>query len=259
MNACALRAVGDVPFGVGDPDDLVAAVAVEVGDRGRRCGPLQPGLAGRARPGAGVQVVVAALDLGIGPADELAPAHPPALGVGLPVGEPGRREDRRAVEVEGVDLVVVEGGDDLQVAVVVDVADRDVLAVRAVAVVAHLVELQVVARPRELVVAGPGGGVAALGLEQVAVRAEDEDLGARGRGVGRRRHDLDACRRRRGPRRRARVLPGTGRRCSWTPANRASRAGVPPRNSYAATVPALPATTMSVTPSPSRSATTDGG
>ena len=59
-----------------------------------------------------------------------------------------RGQDRGAVEVEGVDLVVVEGGDDLQVGVVVDVPDGDVLAVRAVAVVADLVEPQVVAAAR---------------------------------------------------------------------------------------------------------------
>jgi hypothetical protein len=62
--------------------------------------------------------------------------------------------------------VVVEGGDDLEVGVVVDVADGDVLAVRAVAVVAHPVEARVVARPGQLVVAGPGRGVAAGRLEE---------------------------------------------------------------------------------------------
>jgi nitrogen fixation protein len=98
--------------------------------------------------------------------------------VGLRVGEPLRGQDRCAVEVEGVDLVVVEGGDDLEGGVVVDVADGDVLAVRAVAVVAHLVEPQVVALPAQLVVAGPGRVVAVLGLEEPAAVVEDEDLRA---------------------------------------------------------------------------------
>jgi hypothetical protein len=42
------------------------------------------------------------------------PSPSAALRVGLAVGEPGRGEDRGAVEVERVDLVVVEGGDDLE-------------------------------------------------------------------------------------------------------------------------------------------------
>jgi hypothetical protein len=119
------------------------------------------------------------LDPRVSPADELPPPHPPADHAGLPVGEPARRQDRRAVEVERVDLVVVEGGDDLQVGVVVDVADADVLAVSAVSVVAHPVEPQVVALAAQLVVARPRGVVTVLGLEQLAACVENEDLRAR--------------------------------------------------------------------------------
>ena len=69
--------------------------------------------------------------------------------------------------------MVVEGGDDLELGVVVDVADADVLAVGAVAAVA-----------------GPRVSVPTR-LEQPSVRVEHEDLRALGRRVGRGRHDLD--------------------------------------------------------------------
>ena len=99
----------------------------------------------------------------------------------LAVRVPGRREHRRAVVVEEVDLVVVERDDDLELRVVVELPDPDVLPVRAVALVAGAVEGRVggvVARPAGRV--GAGGG-------------EDEDLRAGVRGVGGRGDDLDAA------------------------------------------------------------------
>ena len=67
------------------------------------------------------------------------PSRAPAW-LALPVGEPGRGEHGRAVVVEEVDLVVVEGDDQLELRIVVELADADVLAVGAVAVVAGAVE-----------------------------------------------------------------------------------------------------------------------
>ena len=178
----------------------------------------------RARPRAGVPVVVAPLDPGIGPPDELAPAHPPALRVGLPVGEPGRGEDRGAVEVEGVDLVVVEGGDDLEVGVVVDVADGDVLAVRAVAVVAHPVEARsrCPARPAGCSGATRGSGRPPAGRARRSRRTRRP--GRRSARCSWSSPPPRPGRRRRGRRPRARVPPATGRRSSWTPATRPSGA-----------------------------------
>ena len=98
----------------------------------------------------------------------------------LAVRVPGRREHRRAVVVEEVDLVVVVGDDDLALRVVVELPDPDVLPVGPVAVVADAVEARVgraVPRPAGRVRAGGG---------------EDEDLRAGGRRVGGRGHDLDA-------------------------------------------------------------------
>ena len=69
--------------------------------------------------------------------------------------------------------MVVEGGEDLQLRVVVDVPDADVLAVRAVAAVAR-----------------PGVGMSSR-PEQPPARVEHEDLRSLGSGVRRRRHDLD--------------------------------------------------------------------
>ena len=99
--------------------------------------------------------------------------------------------------------------------------------------------------------------MAARRLEQPAARVEDEDLGAGGRGVRGRRHHLDPA---------VAVQVGGGEPTGLrrlAAARRGRRPPVlegrpPPRSSYAATVPSLPATTMSGTPSPSRSATTDG-
>ena len=175
-----LRLVRLVLLDVGDADDLVLAVAVEVADRRRRGRPLQPRRLVHVRPVAGVPVVVVVLDLGLEPADELAPAEPLPDEAALAVRVPRRREHRRAVVVEEVDLVVVVGDDDLALRVVVELADPDVLPVGAVALVADAVERRVrraVPRPAGRVRAGGG---------------EDEDLRAAGGGVGRRGHDLDA-------------------------------------------------------------------
>ena len=99
----------------------------------------------------------------------------------LAVRVPRRREHRRAVVVEEVDLVVVEGDDDLELPVVVELPDPDVLPVRAVALVADAVEGRVGgAVPR------PAGRVGAVG-------GEDEDLRPAVRRVGGRGHDLDAA------------------------------------------------------------------
>ena len=157
------------------------AVAVEVADRRRRGGPLQPRRLVHVRPVAGVPVVVVVLDLGPEPADELAPAEAPPGVAALAVRVPRRREHRRAVVVEEVDLVVVVGDDDLALRVVVELPDPDVLPVGPVAVVAGAVEGRVGrAVPRPAGRVGAGGG-------------EDEDLRAGGRRVGCRGHDLDAA------------------------------------------------------------------
>ena len=169
---------------VREADHLVAPVAVEVGHRRRRCRPLQPRGRAHVGPRPGVPVIVVPLDPRAQPADELAPAETGADVAALTVHEPRRGEHRRAVVVEDVDLVVVERDDDLQLRVVVELADADVLAVGAVAVVADAVEARVVAvvpRPR------------ARRPIQAARRVEDEHLRSRRRRVRRRRHHLDAA------------------------------------------------------------------
>ena len=127
----------------------------------------------------------------------------------LAVRVPRRREHRRAVVVEEVDLVVVEGDDDLALPVAVELPDPDVLPVGAVAVVADAVEGRVGgAVPRPAGRVGAGGG-------------EDEDL----RAVSATcwwswpRPRCDRLRRGRPPP--CRGSPGTGRRCR---SRRASRA-----------------------------------
>jgi hypothetical protein len=180
-----LGLVGLLHLGVGQPADLVVSVAVEVGDRRRRGRPLQPARLAHVGPRADVAVVLVGLDLRAQPADEPPPAQARADVPALAVCEPRRRQHRGAVVVEDVDLAVVEGDDDLQLRVVVEVADADVLAVGAVAVVADAVEAGV-----EGVVAGPGVGDRPVGR---ARGVEDEDLRTRRRGVRRRDHDLDAA------------------------------------------------------------------
>ena len=163
---------------VRQPDDLVAAVAVEVRDRRRRRGPLQPRVAVDVGPRPRVAVHVVVLDARAQPPDELAPAEARAGVRVLAVRVPGRREHRGPVVVEHVDEVVVVGDDDLQLRVVVELADADVLAERPVAVVADAVErgvARVVPRPSRLVATGP---------------VEDEHLRAGLRRVRRRRDDL---------------------------------------------------------------------
>jgi hypothetical protein len=78
--------------------------------------------------------------------------------------------------VEDVDLVVVEGDDDLELRVVVEVADPDVLAVGAVAVVADAVEIGVVAGSGQRVVARPCRRGRPRGSVGLARGVEDEDL-----------------------------------------------------------------------------------
>ena len=135
-------------------------------------------------------VVVARFHRRIEPADELAPAQPPSCVLALTVAEPRRGEHGGAVVVEDVDLVVVEGDDDLELRIVVEVADADVLAVGAVAAVAGAVEVGVVARAAQPVVPRPRRGRRALRPVERAPRAEDEHLRAGRRGVRRRHDDL---------------------------------------------------------------------
>ena len=135
-------------------------------------------------------VVVPRLHRRVEPADELAPAEPPAGVAAVAVAEPRRGEHRGAVVVEDVDLVIVEGDDDLELRVVVEIADADVLAVGAVAVVAGAVEVGVVALAAQLVVARPRRRRGALGPVERALRAEDEHLRSRRGGVRRRHDDL---------------------------------------------------------------------
>ena len=117
-----------------------------------------------------MQVVVVVLHLGVGPADELAPGQPVADPGGGPVGEVGGRVDGDAVVIEGLDVVIVVGDEDLQLRIVVDVADADVEAVAAVAAVARAVAVGVVAGAGQVVVPRPGRRVAARRLVGGAVR-----------------------------------------------------------------------------------------
>ena len=188
-----LSLVGLLALDVRQSDHLVAPVAVEVGDRRRRRRPLQPGGLADIRPRAGVPVVVVCLDPGAQPADELAPPEAAPGEVALPVRVPGRRKHRRTVVVEQVDLVVVEGDDDLELPVVVEVADADVLAVGAVPVVAGAVEGGVVARAGQRVEPRPSRRGRARRPVQRAGPVEDEDLRSARRRVRRCRHHLDSA------------------------------------------------------------------
>ena len=95
--------------------------------------------------------------------------------------------------VEQVDLVVVEGDHDLELRVVVELADADVLPVGPVTVVALAVEVLVVAGAGELVVPRPGRAVAARRLVELPVRSEHEYLCPRWGGVRRCRDHLDGA------------------------------------------------------------------
>ena len=172
-------------------DHLVPAVAVEVGDRRRRVRPLQPHRLLDVGPRARVLVVVARFHRRVEPADELAPAEPPPCVFAVAIAEPRRCEHRGAVGVEDVDLVVVEGDHDLELRIVVEVADADVLAVGAVAVVADAVEVGVVALAAQAVVSRPCRRRSALRPVERASRVEDEHLRAGRRCVRRRHDDLD--------------------------------------------------------------------
>ena len=193
MNAYACVSYGSFMLRVRQADHLVVPVAVEIGDRRRRGGPLQPHRRPDVRPRAGVPVVVVVLDRRAQPADELPPAEAAADEAALPVRVPGRGEDRRAVVVEDVDLVVVVRDDDLELRIVVEVADADVLAVGAVAVVAGAVEVGVVALRRQRVEPRPRRRRRAARPVQLAGRVEHEHLRAGRRGVRRRHDDLDAA------------------------------------------------------------------
>ena len=186
-----LRLVRLLQLRVREADHLVPAVAVEVGDRRRRVRPLQPHRLPDVGPRARMLVVVARFHRRVEPADELAPAEPLPCVLAVAVAEPRRGEHGGAVVVEDVDLVVVEGDDDLELRVVVEVADADVLAVGAVAVVADAVEVGVVALAAQAVVSRPGRRRSALRPVERAPCAEDEHLRAGRRGVRRRHDDLD--------------------------------------------------------------------
>ena len=138
-------------------------------------------------------VVVAILDHRTEPADELAPAEPATAVAAVPVPEPGGCEHRRAVVVEDVDLVVVKRDNDLELRVVVEVADPDVLAVGAVAVVAVAVEVGVVALAGQRVEPRPRRRRRALRPVDGALRVEHEHLRSGRRGVRRRHDHLDAA------------------------------------------------------------------
>jgi hypothetical protein len=183
-----LGLVGLLALGVGQADDLVASVAVQVGDRRRRLGPLQPHPPAHVRPGPAVQVQVVAFDGRREPADELPPAHAAPLVGPLAVPEPGRGEHRGAVVVEQVDLVVIEGHDDLPGGVVVQVPDAHVEPVRAVPPVALPVEAAV-----GRAVAGPGARRRARGAVGTAGGVQDEHLRAGPGGVRRGHHHLHAA------------------------------------------------------------------
>ena len=186
-----LGLVGLLLLRVRQADHLVPAVAVEVGDRRRRVRPLQPHRLPDVGPRACVLVVVARFHRRVEPADELAPAEPPPCVSAVAVAEPRRGEHGRAVVVEDVDLVVVEGDHDLELRVVVEVADADVLAVGAVAAVADAVEVGVVALAAQAVVSRPCRRWSSLRPVERAPCAEDEHLRAGRRGVRRRHDDLD--------------------------------------------------------------------
>src|SRR5207253_2241673 len=129
---------------------------VEVRDARRRSRPLEPDLTvARVGPVARVQMVMVELDLRVRPADELAPTHPLIQELVLRVGEPARRQGARAVVMKDVELVVVVGDQDLELGPVVELADSDVLAVAAVALVALTIEARVAAGALVCVVTRP--------------------------------------------------------------------------------------------------------
>ena len=251
-----LGLVGLLHLGVRQPDHLVVPVAVEVGDRRRRGRPLQPARLAHVGPRADVAVVLVGLDGRAQPADELPPAEPHAHLAARAVREPRRGEHRRAVVVEDVDLVVVEGDDDLQLRVVVEVADPDVLAVGAVAVVADAVEVGVVARPGQRVEPRPRRRGRSGRPVQPTRRVEDEDLRP---GSARCSSSSPRPRGAPSPSRSAAAMPRASGHCPPLHVD-AGQPGLscncPPTRLYAATVPSLPPTTISGTLSPSRSATT---
>jgi hypothetical protein len=135
--------------------------------------------------------------------------------------------------VEQVDLVVVERDDDLELRVVVEVADPDVLAIRAVAVIAAPFEGSVAAVvPRPAGRARPEGsntntcdpvGAVFVVVATTSTRPSPVEVG--------RRHAAGL-----------RALPAAAGRSRPTGLERSR----PPTRSYAATVPSLPPTTISL-------------
>ena len=246
------RSVWNAALHVRHADHLVSPIPVEVGHaRGRRR-PLEPRRPADVWPWAGVAVVVASLHPRVQPADELSPAEARPLVSALAVGVPPGCQDRAAVVVEDVDLVVVERDDDLELRIVVEVSDSHVLPIRAVTVVPDPVEGRSVALYR-----GHAVGGAPLGrytppdasntntcepLVEVFVVVTTTSM-------------LPS------PSRSAAAMPRASGHCpplqveAGHPGFTRSR---PPARLYAATVPSLPPTTISGTASPSRSATTPG-
>lgn len=108
--------------------------------------------------------------LGIRPANELAPGQALPVELVRAIREVVRRIDGDAVEVEGLDVMVVVGGQDLELGVVVDVTDAHVQAVAAEAVVAGTIAICVVPLPGLVVVPRPRLPGDARRLEQLAVR-----------------------------------------------------------------------------------------
>ena len=209
-------------------------------------------------PVAGVQVVVVLLDQRIGPADELAPGEALVLVLAGAVGEVGGCEHRGAVGLEGVDVVVVVGDDDFLLGVVVDVADADVEAIAAVAVLALPVGVRVATRVRCACCSAARPASSCPRAGRACRRARTRRPARRVRGVGRGHHHLDLAVAVEIPGRHAAAL---GRLAAAGGGRRPARLDGQARRSSTrrrATVPSLPAATMSITPSPSRSATTAG-
>ena len=70
-----LRDIGDVLLNIGDTDNDVSSVVLQVDHIRRRRRPLQPLLSRRIGPGPGMQVVVVQLHRWIGPPNKLSPRH----------------------------------------------------------------------------------------------------------------------------------------------------------------------------------------
>ena len=130
----------------------------------------------------------------IGPSNELPPGQALACELRGAVGEPRSAVDRDPVVVERLNVMIVVGGDDLQLGVVIDVSDGDVEAIAAEAAVALAVPVRIVPLTAAVVVARPCWLMAVVWLVAAPVRVENEHLRAAVRGAGglrRRRYDFD--------------------------------------------------------------------